>query len=557
MQNSSLKSDKSKATRPQSHSQSAKPLAPRQQQQRRRQHETIPRPQSERQEGIVVSRPAGRKFGFIKAASGEGRYFFHEKDCSAGCADYGTVVSFLLGTDSATNQVIAYDVVTLQERPVSPLADVLCEEQKEGICQEATKETDDSAAAAGGPAPGLGPPLSSVVILPDTPQLGRVTLMKKEFGFIRQVDRPGDVFFHLSNASKMPNGRMNVGDDVTFSLRRDPSGKLSAIDIKPAPPGSVVFDIIEDEVRRGWIVERPNLGRQETTSSGILEFLYLPGDKDSRARLPYSLNEGGVGIASVKPGDHVTFQIAKNVAAEKAAKAASIVAAAVLGGRRAINVTPVLLLGTVRSVVKTRQFGFISYTDDANPLVGAEDVTAAKAAEDVSEEELETEDAAEVEKAASGRNMKSRIFFHFNEVSGGARLHPGDEVAYSIRTNPKSGDMIATRIKVIKIGPRPVEAYIPEKNPNRIKLTGNLSAGNLKAQYVPKMPDGTVGFGVGRGVGLAGEKREPGVPGSNNETMLAALQALKFAGCSQSMIRSASSASLSIEAKPFVPLNGE
>lgn len=29
-------------------------------------------------------------------------------------------------------------------------------------------------------------------------QLGRVALLKKEFGFIRQVDRPGDMFFHFS-----------------------------------------------------------------------------------------------------------------------------------------------------------------------------------------------------------------------------------------------------------------------------------------------------------------------------------------------------------------------
>lgn len=41
---------------------------------------------------------------------------------------------------------------------------------------------------------------------------GRVCSMKESFGFIRCVDRPGDLFFHVREAPS----NINIGDEVDF-----------------------------------------------------------------------------------------------------------------------------------------------------------------------------------------------------------------------------------------------------------------------------------------------------------------------------------------------------
>lgn len=43
---------------------------------------------------------------------------------------------------------------------------------------------------------------------------GRVCSLKESFGFVRCMDRPGDLFFHLTEAP--PN--INVGDEVDFFI---------------------------------------------------------------------------------------------------------------------------------------------------------------------------------------------------------------------------------------------------------------------------------------------------------------------------------------------------
>ncbi|CAM9370447.1 unnamed protein product, partial [Hapterophycus canaliculatus] len=43
---------------------------------------------------------------------------------------------------------------------------------------------------------------------------GRVCSLKDSFGFVRCMDRPGDLFFHLTEAP--PN--ISVGDEVDFFI---------------------------------------------------------------------------------------------------------------------------------------------------------------------------------------------------------------------------------------------------------------------------------------------------------------------------------------------------
>jgi hypothetical protein len=49
-----------------------------------------------------------------------------------------------------------------------------------------------------------------------------------------------------------------VGDDVEYSVRRDVAeNKLSAVLVRRAPPGAVVFDVVGEELCRGVLVEKP------------------------------------------------------------------------------------------------------------------------------------------------------------------------------------------------------------------------------------------------------------------------------------------------------------
>lgn len=55
-----------------------------------------------------------------------------------------------------------------------------------------------------------------------------------------------------------PYDTPQVGDDVEYTVQRQNSdGKLSAVAIRRAPPGSVVFDVVSEEAVRGVLLEKP------------------------------------------------------------------------------------------------------------------------------------------------------------------------------------------------------------------------------------------------------------------------------------------------------------
>ena len=43
------------------------------------------------------------------------------------------------------------------------------------------------------------------------------------WGFIRACDRPGDVFFHSSQLKGLAMSELKPGDDLEFSVGRDPT----------------------------------------------------------------------------------------------------------------------------------------------------------------------------------------------------------------------------------------------------------------------------------------------------------------------------------------------
>ena len=226
---------------------------------------------------------------------------------------------------------------------------------------------------------------------PPGPQLGRVALLKKEFGFIRQVSRPGDLFFHFSQLEDgLTAGEVVVGDDVEFTVHRDGTGKMSAQSVRRAAPGSVVFDEVSETVFEGVVLEKPVVTKQYVQSSGVVEYALEQGggsdgsddgsnddgvqekqqqkkqkqpkqkqQQEQKRRLVFAAGDCVGGVNALRPGDHVYFKIATNIAAAAAAAHASMPGVAELAGRRAIEVAPLVCSGVVAAVYLDRKFGFL------------------------------------------------------------------------------------------------------------------------------------------------------------------------------------------------------
>ncbi|CAM9108870.1 unnamed protein product [Scytosiphon promiscuus] len=81
---------------------------------------------------------------------------------------------------------------------------------------------------------------------------GRVCSLKESFGFVRCMDRPGDLFFHLTEAP----ANINVGDEVDFFIGMgNRSGKDCAMKLNLLPPGTVSSEVVLDASFLG-VIER-------------------------------------------------------------------------------------------------------------------------------------------------------------------------------------------------------------------------------------------------------------------------------------------------------------
>jgi cold shock CspA family protein len=378
-------------------------------------------------------------------------------------------------------------------------------------------------------------------------QLGRVALLKKEFGFIRQVARPGDLFFHFSQLEGLAAGELAAGLDVEFLVRRDREGKLSAGAVRRAPPGAVAFDTVGQEVLRGWVVERPAAGKQHVQSGGVIEYELPPtaaAAAGRTARLSFAAADAGAAGSSLRPGDHVTFRVATNVAAAAAAaEGAAAPAAAAAAGRRAIEVAGVRAAGVVDVANPQRNFGFITYREPPLPTALPLPAEAAAAPEEEAPADATAERGSDGAPATDGAALAAadpaapaaapaapaapgterRVFFHFTAVAGGVVLGVGDEVSFSLSfgvqkkgsgEGKKAGELYATRVKRTKAAPQPPPEAAPReaaeaappaarpdlllRNPNKPRLTGNLQSGEHKTQRMPKVR-GRSGAALGRG----------------------------------------------------------
>ncbi|QDZ18446.1 cold shock domain-containing protein [Chloropicon primus] len=191
----------------------------------------------------------------------------------------------------------------------------------------------------------------------DKRELGVISVLKGSFGFIACTERMADVFLHLSQISDVPKEELAVGRDVDFRVARGAeTGRLQAMDIKLAEPGSAVFEEIEEGVYDGTVVERlPNPNLRKSNPSLLLTGL-IEGMVDGRLqKFPFMHTDRENKKLYPKQGDKVTFQIVTDLKRERAAKQAGKPGL----GRRATKIVVKTIEGTVAAMKGS--FGFIEY----------------------------------------------------------------------------------------------------------------------------------------------------------------------------------------------------
>ncbi|XP_015126101.1 cold shock domain-containing protein E1 [Diachasma alloeum] len=212
---------------------------------------------------------------------------------------------------------------------------------------------------------------------------GVVCSMKESFGFIERADVVKEIFFHFSEA-KTVKEELKLGDDVEFIIQTR-NGKEVACNITKLPPGSIVFEEVNDEIMKGQVLkplERGNAARHQNDP--------LPGRIRYRAadysevEVPFG-DKDQKGDFTLKHGDWVQFLIATDTR-DQLKRATEIFllpeSFAVSGERREQGVIASLKDG----------FGFIRCVD-----------------------------------------RDTRLFFHFNEVLDIDReISVGDEVEFTV-----------------------------------------------------------------------------------------------------------------------------
>jgi len=602
-------------------------------------------------ESAIDGREAGRvekltpSYGFIRKIGGRladptktrgppnPSLFFHytqlagdtrERDLNLGCA-----VTFSRGDDGRSGKPTAVDVSLAPEEEARKIEArekaFLREQAKSAAAAPATgsdadrwgkeKKSEDSFAA--------GATVSEDDLdgtRDPSLELGVVSVMKANYGFIKCCARRDDVFFHFTEVTG-GEAAVSVGKDVAFKVehrqapgQRRGEDKPVAVAIRLAPKGSAVFETVEETFRSGVCVERLVFGRaggygarggEQGGAPGALECALRDSDDEAtfvsgiasegvtpeRALPPVSANddkeggsnEGGVdgqgakketeplgkvrlafsrvGLADAKtnprPGDVVRFKVRTDTRTKR---------------KTATAVEPVRFSGVVVAVKQQGSYGFLEHDDPEAVAASAGDADQAASDDDAGDDDADDDDddvrasetadatpeptdepekekdpsetpakgkgekwqyeseiAAAAAKAAAKKKRnapraaagKTRVFFHGSDVEGGATLREGDEVEYCVTLpvqlrgrrgdGPGGGgkDPQARRIVRTKEAPAPTRpTFVNSKSSDfGAEPTGDRPAstqftqGRVFAQA--SMPDGTRGFSMGRGKGLA------------------------------------------------------
>ena len=216
-----------------------------------------------------------------------------ERDLNLGCA-----VTFSRGEDGRSGKPTAVDVSlapeeearALEAREKAHLA------KARAAAAPATGSDADrwgkekKAGAATASNASLDPPDGDPSTNDPSLELGVVSVMKANYGFIKCCARSDDLFFHFTEVLG-GEAAVAVGRDVAFKTeRRQAPGqrrgedKPVAVAVRAAPKGSAVFETVEETPRQGVCVERLVFGRAGGYGApGELEFVFAPRDGEDAA----------------------------------------------------------------------------------------------------------------------------------------------------------------------------------------------------------------------------------------------------------------------------------
>lgn len=135
---------------------------------------------------------------------------------------------------------------------------------------------------------------------------GVVCSLKENFGFIERSDVVREIFFHYSEYDGNI-AELVLGDDVEFNIQTR-NGKEVATNIAKLPEGTVVFEDVSTEKKRGKIAKVIKATRKHAEPlAGSISYETL----DDTKFIPYSERDIS-GEFTLFVGDVVDFQIAKD-----------------------------------------------------------------------------------------------------------------------------------------------------------------------------------------------------------------------------------------------------
>mmetsp|Transcript_12804 Transcript_12804/g.38626 ORF Transcript_12804/g.38626 Transcript_12804/m.38626 type:complete len:1024 (-) Transcript_12804:1758-4829(-) len=484
-----------------------------------------PMSSGKREMGHVVT--LKENFGFLLSADSGRRLFFHFSEAAFPRAQLveGAEVAFGTAVDESSGREAAVALQLLAPGAVTAAADV---EQPGTVAarvvraaqQPRSKGVQDGVAAYAAPATGLdfhcafgahqlpegvaaaeGDEVTLKVIVNERTgarraasasllsrlgahvEFGKVVTLKSKWGLVRAVGRPLDVFFNYASlVPPLTKEDLAKGTEVQFTLSRNAeSHKLEAVGVSRAPEGSAVFETVGEEELLGTVVARLTFSNGATAAPGLLE--YIDPTNQLPIKLPFGLHDLAHGKVNPGVGDPVTFRVAVNHLAVKAAQAVGG-RVAMHAGRRATQVSLPVVSGTIVNV---------------KPAFAFADLDAASSAR------LHLEGA------------DKRVYFQTSEVADRVQLRVGDTVEFVVPVDPRSGKRTGHRVRRTaeasspadgpdlgnaaaaegdkKDGERKKPEFVAERNPNAVKYTGHKL--EMQTMREPKGPDGTAGFEPG------------------------------------------------------------
>ena len=280
-------------------------------------------------------------------------------------------------------------------------------------------------------------------------EFGVISIVKTSYGFIKCCSRSKDLFFHFSELSEDPD-TLRVGQEVSFRVSNEPrSGKTVAAGIRFAPKGSAVFETVDERLCRG------------VCKAKLLFVKGFPGKDDGRGPPPK-------GMIEESSGKEYAFNRAALVDPRRNPHVGDLVQFCVRTDKRtlvesACKVEIMRFVGKVTSIKSDGLYGFVEHVDP-------------------------------------GTGESGKAFVHGAEVEGNSTLlNVGDELEYSLQVGRKDNEFAAKRVKVTTAAP--VDPNAPPRTDSPRAARDNQFSGS---QFViTKGPDGTRGFSLGRGAGLA------------------------------------------------------